>query len=665
MQRLTFFLLVIFLCGIAAATMIYYWPEIQRHSQSDVINRDQEAKDLTETEKLIESSRPMKAASLIKKYSSEIEKNTPTGEKWLQLSIKANVEMRNGVQLFSLYHKTPKAFDNNEKAALLVAGTLIASHNAQDYQKLRKKWEGKETDKASWFVLDVDKLLLDGKRQEAVNLLKSKTFTGKDDAKRLIRLALLSIAENPKMAWEYLSQAQKKDPQNPDIHTYRAKLLEAIDKKVLAESEFIAAVQTDPNNLILRDQLAEFYLRNKQYAQALKVWSESLNPPSVDFIWVKALFWNRVITPLAFDWQNAKIPPGKMKPFIEYLIALPPGKFWDAQAFDKLADATLFLKNLQSTFWLRLLESLKQNNEQEAWNLLQYNPFYKISWNPELEQALKRILIFRKVGVFSIESYPPIISPNPSLSATKEGFFNELELLARGPKKDIDAVPKDLQALLTSNEVFSAAFLAAGWFEAALQLHTLRVLPANFPSWVAYDYTQALQANRSNLEALQFAKMQQATPALSLLVGELYIASNKPEAALGVLTKLSKEQSDIGYRASWLSSLLYIEGGKYIEAKKAIQDNPKLTQDVLGKETLARIALLQGDNEEAEKMYQEIEGQSSEAKSYLARKAFADKNWKKAKQLTEDLLKQYPTNTTLQENLKLILQEEEKKANPK
>lgn len=663
MRRLTIFLLIVFLCGIAAATAIYYWPEIQRQSHSDVIDRKQEAEDINDTKKLIDSSRPMKAASLIKKYHSEIEKNTPTGKQWLELAIQANMQMRNSAQLLSLYHQSPKAFENNEKAMLMIAGAVIAAHQAKEYQTIRKKWENKETEHGSWFVLDVDKLLLEGKRQQAIELLKSRSFPGKEDAGRLIRLALLSIADNPQMAWKYLSEAQNKDPQNPDIHTYRAKLLEAIDKKVLAESEFIAAVQTEPSNFLLRDQLAEFYLRNKQYSQALQVWKESLKPPSVDYIWVKTLFWNRVITPLAFDWKTTKIPSGKMKPFIEYLIALPQGTFWDKEAFEKLPDASLYLKNLQSTFWLRLLEALKKKNEQEAWDLLQYNPFYKISWNPQLEQALKRILIFRKVGVFSIESYPSI-SPLPPESASKEVFFQQLETLAHASANDKKkaAIPKDLQALLTSNEVFSAAFLTAGWLEAALQLHTMPVLPAEFPSWVAYNLTQAYQTNRGNLQALQFAKMQKQTPALSLLIGELYIASNSPAAALEELSKLSKEQNDIGYRASWLISLLYIESGKYKEAKKTILDNSKLANDVLGKETLARIALLQGNVDEAEKMYEEIEDQSSEAKSYLARKAFAEKNWSKAKQLTEELLKQYPTNTTLQENLNMIMQEEKKKA---
>lgn len=53
--------------------------------------------------------------------------------------------------------------------------------------------------------------------------------------------------------------------------------------------------------------------------------------------------------------------------------------------------------------------------------------------------------------------------------------------------------------------------------------------------------------------------------------------------------------------------------------------------------------------------------EASEAKALQARKAFEDKDWKRAKEITEALIKQFPDNLILKENLHNILLEEKKK----
>jgi hypothetical protein len=88
-----------------------------------------------------------------------------------------------------------------------------------------------------------------------------------------------------------------------------------------------------------------------------------------------------------------------------------------------------------------------------------------------------------------------------------------------------------------------------------------------------------------------------------------------------------------------------------------IDGNPQLAKDTAGQEALARIALLEGDEPTADKIYLGIEKTSTEAKSYLARKAFAEKNWERAQELTEDLLKIYPANQVLKDNLQKIKNE--------
>ncbi|MCB1119392.1 MAG: hypothetical protein KDK65_05475, partial [Chlamydiia bacterium] len=110
---------------------------------------------------------------------------------------------------------------------------------------------------------------------------------------------------------------------------------------------------------------------------------------------------------------------------------------------------------------------------------------------------------------------------------------------------------------------------------------------------------------------------------------------------------------------------ILIDRGAIAEAKNAILVNPKLASDVRGQELFARIAMIEGNHELADRLYANIEEESTEAKSYLARRAFAQKNWTKARQLTEELLQQYPSNVTLRENLEKIAQEKLKSGHPR
>lgn len=152
------------------------------------------------------------------------------------------------------------------------------------------------------------------------------------------------------------------------------------------------------------------------------------------------------------------------------------------------------------------------------------------------------------------------------------------------------SLPDDIQALLLSNEAFSSLTLASGWTEAAIDLHQLDYVPYHFPSDVAFDFTEALRKNRGDQAALTYATRQNVNSNLSFLIQEM----------------------------------------------------------------TARVALQEGNAEVAERIYDSISDKSYEAKSYLARKAFRENNFEKAQVLTEELLKKYPNNALLLDNLKKI-----------
>lgn len=624
---------------------------------------------------LLYQGRVEDALKIIHAHEGQINVKTELGRQWLDLLIESCVKTANYSQLIILYETYPQAFKNNEKASLVVANGYILSKNAQLYRELRDTWADRGVEKETWLVLDADAFLLEGKKQEALKLLQSTKFSGKKETDRLVRLSLLYVIDNPKMAWDYLAEAHHLDPQNSDILTYRGKLLESLGKHSLALHEYLAAIQAAPDNLFWRDQLAEFYMRQNQPTQALSVWLETLSKPSLDSIWLKVLFWSKVLTPINFDWSKTLPPTGTYKPFIDYILALPQGTFWDEEAFSKLPNGHVYLNELQVSFWLRLLEALKQGNESEARGLLKFNTFTKSLLNPQLEKAVKHIIAYRTIGSLNFEANlfnQTTERPAKEESAAKnfsegrEAFFAELDYYAN--KELIDDVgpklPLEISELITSKEAFTAAFLAAGWQEAAIALHKMPVLPAVFPDWVAYSLTESLQSNRSSAEALAFAVKQKKTAPLSLLIGELYIVENRPNEALAILKPYVQDQNEIGYRAALLSSAIYVDNHEYAKAKESIESQPKFAEELAGREALARIALAEGNTELADHLYRMLQDESPEAMSYLARKAYAEKNWVQARELTEQLLLMFPDSPILRDNLNKIIEEQNVQKHP-
>ena len=645
----------------------FNWPSIQYHWEKWTFNKDKEEdqqREIDKAKQLFSQNKLDESLEIIKQHSDNINDKTETGKQWLELLILVSETLPDVPELVQLYDHYPNEFDRHEKASLLVANALVSSGRTRDYQEIRSHWTGREAKPETWFVLDTDKLLQEGKRKEAQDLLKSRTFSGPTDIPRLVRLALLNALDNPKEAWDYLAQAYTKDPQNAEILSYRAKLLETYGQNSEALVEYLAALQTDPNNPFLKDQLAEYYLRHKQYADAMALWKDSLQSPPLDHIWIKTLFWNRMIIPIQFDWDKAKHPDGKLTPYLNYLLALKPGQFWNAAEFEKIPNSEKYLVSQQSAFWLRLLQYLRDENEKEAYMLLQYNPFGYSSWNPALENTLKRILLYRKTGQFTEQSNQAVAEDyktdaGQSITVPKDTptLFTQLEYFSKNPPNSYNPVPDSLNLLLKGPEAFSAALIAAGWDEAGLALHTLSNIPKNYPEWVSFNVAQALSRNRSPEEALKFALKQYPTTPLSMFIGEAYIAEKKYNEAAGYLTKIYKDPNNIGKRSAWLLSLIYIDQGDLKQAEEIVHSQPLLENDVTGKETLARIALLEKKMNEANDIYESIANESPEAKSYLARKAYKEGNLHRAKQLTEQLLREFPTNTMIQENYRKISEE--------
>lgn len=614
---------------------------------------DHSEDDFKQASVLLEQGHAEEALKYLQDHEDKLTYENPNGQKWVNLAVDINTALYDSAQLTMLYRHFPEAFKGREEASLLVGNNLILHRENKPYSTLRNTWKGNENNPVKWLLLDVDSLLLSNQRADAIKLLESHSFAGELETNRLVRLALLTIQNDPKAAWDYLNEAQGKDPNNIDVYTYRARLLESVGKNNLALAEYMTALEVDPENIFIKDLLADFYVRNGKYQQALALWKESLDQSPLETIWLKTLFWNRMMSPPKEDWKEVVPPLGKLHDLNLYLVELASSKFWDQKNFEKIPNAGHFLSTQQATFWFRLLEELKSGQEESALKLLQENPFVKKSWNPSLERALKQLLVYRLTGNVDT-SISPFEIIHGEAETEENAFFTFLDSLAKQPA--LLSQEKNLKALLSSNEAFVIAFLSAGWLEAGLQLHDQTILSSDLPDWVAVAITEAINANRGYEEALQFAMMQSSSSQLSALMGDLLkLAKNNSSFALA-LKKIAAQDTERGMKAAWLLSLIYIERGNYQAAKQSIQTQFQLSKILLGKETLARIALLEGNSELANQIYLEIEPQSIEAKSYLARIAYNQKDWVRAKALTQQLLNIYPDNPLLQENLRKISQ---------
>ncbi len=609
-----------------------YYPEIKESFSHENELKLNDKSDYLQAQSFLKQGKPLKALALVKKHEGEIQKGEDGHIKWLNLLIAISEEMNDAPQLLAIFNYYPHSLDQHEKAALLIANRMIGEGDFENYELLRLSFKRKETLPSQWLTLDADSLLLQGKTELALSLLNSQYFEGKEDVPRLIRLALLNINDHPKVAWGYLDQALQKDPNNIDLRQYRARLLESANKKEIAAAEYQNALKINPQNPELKDQTLEFLIREREFKQAKELALKSLNPPTLSSIWLKALFLDKAIRPIAYPFSKEAAPKNEM---VLTLIEIDENHFWQPDHALEEAPA-----NSQVAFWLRILENLKLGREKDAITLLEFNPYEQELWDPELAQALRQILNYR--------------TTHQLVKGDKDStipFFKELN------GQEGEKPSATLKALLVSKEGLLAPLLAAGWYEAALKLYDNTALSQETPQWVINQLTSAFKENRGLKEAIVFLAIQRPTSENEALLANLYLENNERAKAIPLLESLSIQENTIGYKAGKKLAEIYLNGGKYQETESVINRNVKLKNSTSGQEILARLYLLTSKPDEASRVYSSIEKESDEAKSYLAKEAYNKKEYLKALELTEALLKNYPASETLIENKRKILKE--------
>ena len=603
----------------------------QRHTEEKKVTRAFDA-----ATQLISEKRPKEALEVLRRTHPFVHEKRR--EERAALEIECFLQTGNIPRLLHLHDQYPQLFRANEDAAIFACRALLQTGNGKAYADLRGYWRDKSKNTGAWFALDVDAFIVEGQHEKALQMLTTTKFTGETEALRLTRLALLTAPENLEEAWGYLEEASVLAPYNSDIRLFRAQILERLGKSAAARVEYVAAHLAEPENPRLLDQLAEFYRRQGSPQLALSVWEKGLTPEAPGFLQLKAMFWGRMVTPLKREMPLGPTQEDRLAPLLGYLKALPDTKLWDGEAFFKVPDGALLLSSRQELFWLRVVDHLARNQETQALLLLERNPFHGASWNPEMEEALVAILRYRKWGAFPQDTTGDLATTGST------PLFRELATGRDKPSPEV-------AALLESPEVFSAIFLAGGWLEAALFLHRMPALPPEFPEWVPYSLAQAFRFNRGAEVALAFVEKQPATPAMDLLRAELLLTGDNTEAGMVRLKKMASLDSDVGFRAAWLLAMASLEKGETIAAKQAIDQQPRLAQSPIGRELMARIAVIDGKTTEATRLYASMVQESSEAKVWLARQAYEEKRWEDARRLTIELAAAHPETLQFRENL--------------
>ena len=407
--------------------------------------------------------------------------------------VAANEQLRDLEGLLSIYEDSPEAFQEREQASLKVGRAQIEADDFSEFAALRESWRGHEQDEYLWYNLETDLLIRQDKRREALTLLKSKDFYGSQDAGRLARIGMLLSRRSPEKAQAYLQRARRLDNREPDVHLCEARACEYQGDINGALASYKAALVCRPYDPFLRDALAEYQRRIGRLHDALVTWAEGMKPPSMDFIWLKALFWERVAEPFPASWKSLEPPHGAAAPLIHYLMALPPGQLWDAAAFEPIAQQNPKLQSRQEVFWLTVINALRNAHEDEALSLLNLKRFGERSWQEDLEIALLRISTFRRLGFMD----PALVrqkSRRPQV-AKRHPLFQTLDRWTAG---ELDDGPPALKILLRSEDAYAAAFLAAGWYAAGLSMRTTSALLSGMPDWLTRDIIEAQRIVREH-----------------------------------------------------------------------------------------------------------------------------------------------------------------------
>lgn len=551
--------------------------------------------------------------------------------------------------------------DIREEAAMLLARRALSSGHDARYRMLRDEWAPTTKHGDQWFLIEADRIIQGGRFASARAFLSKRKLTGKADALRLARLALLNTKE-PQEAMKLINAGLVADPGNAELLSFRAQLLDAAGQSREARIDYVSAIIADKENPFHRDALARYYLRRSNYQLAIDTWQTALEETNLGVYGVKSWFWSRLT---GFPFQPSRSDP-KTDLWVEVLEAaqdLEDGVYWS----DELDDAVklkLGQPNRMEWDWLKLIHHLQAKGIcKETLPFLDPHDSRGISAAaravaPELVAMLDAVCLAQLADPYELHQY------RPELKRTSGHPF--LEDFARWAERKMEpAAQKRFEQWLRKPEAVVGCFLATGWAGAAVALGDGErfQIPVDSPAWLDFSYARALQIQRNPSDVIAWLEIcNTRSQASDLLLGELLLSQKRIEEGIARLREVAESGSELGDRAIWTLAITSLELGRAATAVRWVEKSPALRESARGLELLARAALLQGERAKAVAIYESIQEDSIDALLFLSKEAYARRDWATARTLTEKLIERHPDEPRFRVNLLRIERAAKEKA---
>ena len=560
-----------------------------------------------------------------------------SGADVIAADIETVVQTRDIWKLAAIHDVHPEQVASSDPASQMIARSAMVTGDDQLVDDLIAQWEGESESPHAWLCMKADRHLRAGAFDQAREVLLSQEFEGDQDAGRQLRLAMLDAADDPLAALERVNTQITRSPRHGDAHLMRAQLLEGLGRLPEARVSYVTALAATPTNPFYRYELASFYRRRGDLRFALQTWEESLDLPSPEPGWLKTAFWSRVAHPQTTDrTMPAETLGGRIGELARFVHDLPDDRFFDDAAFLMLPSARGLKRRHQEVYWLSLLEHLRQNDIDQALDILDKSTFREQSWNVVLEDSLRSLLTFRKTG--------RLVARTPRSFGGRGAASVHPFVAALSPEYGSEPSESVAEFLQTSDAV-AMTLLACGWMEAALRMPHREVCRDDSPHRMAYAMTQAYRSNRSPDEAFRFAIRQPQSPALDTIIGEMHLARGEADEALQMWRLATADPGPAGYRASWMLATELLGRNRLGEAARTVRQHTGLSSAVIGQELLARIALQRGDVEQAVAIYEGIATESIDARLFAIQRRLAsgtDNDLTEALEIGEELFAVHP-----------------------
>ncbi len=572
-------------------------------------------------------------------------------DEWVHVWVSAALVERAFPDLVQLYQLYPDLVSSNEEAAYYLARLFAHSGEIGLVSELEAFWKSGSSHPEWWAFIRADQIRREEGYEAAVLYLDALHFDDtRAEAERLLRLALMTTRE-PKRAKHYLDQAYQADPRYPDVRLVRAGLLESAGKLELARFEYVAAVVAEPEYVLARRELADFYLRHGVYAMAYRTLTEFPQGRIPGALSLRAVFITR-ITGESTTGANMIEVEKEWKALFDALSALPERTFFDEESLRPLLSANIEARDREELLWLRVIQSLVVGDEESARTLLGSRMVTSIQWEPDLWASLKILTNYRLDEMSPSPDDLPVLS-NPD---NRHSFFDEIFAWAQQSKLNPEPEGLLLKSMVSGMEVYAAAFFAAGWNTAGLAL-AAETSSGEYPPEYDYMVGRAMLLNDGAQKAGVYLKSARSTPLVTLLRGEVALAAGQEPLARQWLMEASRSpDSEVAYRAAWLLGELAAGRGEWDQVELLCAQVPVFGISPRGVLLRARRLQAMGKLSQAEKMLDGISGELMEAKVLLSQLAYARNDLKGAQRWTEALIETEADQPVFRSNWQQIQQ---------